>query len=172
MTRDFGNSIVRCAMSKRLFKLFSIYIYISNEIFFSFFIFTKTFLSLETRLFRLVKHGSMYNFKRLENRRGSTSTGGSTTTLSASILFSSYRSIDVRRISFRSDRKNDPSIRTALDNRITEKWKKKEGRSDDGEVKKKWRGEKNRGEVRERREEEILWMPQKLRISVSRRIEK
>lgn len=138
-SRDFGNSIQRCQTFRfaelypifyiifyiyNMYIIYSIHIYISNEIFSLFF--AKTFLSLDYFV-----SSNTCNFKRFENGRGSTSTGGSTT---ASILrFSFLRIVRYRTTNFVSIEKRSVYSNGARQ-RITEKWRKKGGRSGDGEV--------------------------------------
>lgn len=139
-SRDFGNSILRCPNVSvcriisyilyyilyiyNIYIIYSIHIYISNEIFSLFF--AKTFLSLDYFV-----SSNTCNFKRFENGRGSTSTGGSTT---ASILrFSFLRIVRYRTTNFVSIEKRSVYSNGARQ-RITEKWRKKGGRSGDGEV--------------------------------------
>lgn len=102
-----------------MYIIYSIHIYISNEIFSLFF--AKTFLSLDYFV-----SSNTCNFKRFENGRGSTSTGGSTT---ASILrFSFLRIVRYRTTNFVSiGSKSDPSIQTALDNESPKSGERKEG---------------------------------------------
>lgn len=171
MTRDFGNSIVRCAMSKRLFKLFSIYIYQTK---FSFlFLFLQRHFYLSKRDYFVSSNTGpciILNDWKIDEEVRQLAARQPLSMLRFSFLRIVRSTYDESR--FDRIEKTTRLFERRSTTESPKSEKKKEGRSDDGEVKKKWSGEKNRGKVRGRREEEILWMPQKLRISVSRRIEK
>lgn len=131
-SRDFGNSILRCPnvsvcriISYILYYIYNMYIIYSIHIYIErdfFFIFCK---DISTSLDYFVSSNTC-NFKRFENGRGSTSTGGSTT---ASILrFSFLRIVRYRTTNFVSiGSKSDPSIQTALDNESPKSGERKEG---------------------------------------------